>query len=134
MSRVTTRVEIPKNADKFLILIDDIVEKEEALAPNGVLSTDDLTKLKALKTIANDSNVAMKAAKKLAEEKTAARDFAFGRTKGQGVNTPDTCEFFVTKLRDKLLADNKTNPKVLGEWGFVVDSSPKAKKKAEPKP
>lgn len=58
-----------------------------------------------------------------AEEKTRERDNAFGRAEGQGVDTPNTCEFFVTQVRDLVLAKNKTNPKVLGEWGFEVNDS-----------
>lgn len=134
MGKSNVRVVIPRNADEFLILINDIIAKETALAPNGTLSPADLAKLTTLKTAASSANDAMKAAKKLAEEKTAERDLAFGRAKGQGVDTPDTCDFLVTQLRDMLLAANKTNPKKLGEWGFVVNDSPAPKKKTEPKP
>jgi len=116
MGKSNVRVVIPGNADDFILLINEIITKETALAPNGTLSPAELAKLTSLKTAASNANDAMKSAKKLAEEKTAERDLAFGRTKGQGVDTPDTCEFLVTQLRDMLLASNKTNPKKLGEW------------------
>ena len=35
--------------------------------------------------------------------------------------------------RDLLLGVYRDNPKILGEWGFVVDDSPKAAKKSEVK-
>lgn len=127
------RVVIPKNADEFIILIDNIIAKEEALGPNGMLSAAELQKLKDLRALAFDANKEQKQLTKKAEDKTKERDLAFGRAQGQGVDTPDTCEFLVTKLRDKALSEHKQNPKALGAWGFVVDDSPKAKKK-EPKP
>lgn len=126
MSSNKFRVVIPTNADEFLILINDIIEKEDTLAPNGTLTAAELLKLKDLYTIAQKANSEKKELERKAEEKTRERDNAFGRAKGQGVDTPDTCEFFVTQLRDLVLARNKTNPKVLGEWGFDVDDSPKA--------
>ena len=123
------RVIIPENADSFITLCDGIIEKEDALAPNGILTPAELLELKAQRLAAFNANKEAKAAEKLAEEKTKARDLILGKADGQGVNTPGTAMFYVTKLRDKVLADNKTNPKVLGEWSFVVDDSPKKKKK-----
>lgn len=120
------RVVIPDNADEFLILIDAIIEKEEAIAPNGVLTPAELAALKQKRETAFKANKEKKEFEKRAEERTRDRDNALGRAKGQGVDTPDTCEFYVTQLRDLVLARNKTNPKVLGEWGFDVDDSPRA--------
>jgi hypothetical protein len=34
--------------------------------------------------------------------------------------------FFVTAARDLLCAQNKGNEHKLGDWGFIVDSSPQA--------
>ena len=125
------RVVIPSNADEYLILLKDIINREDNLAPNGMLSAAELQVLKDKRDEANKANDEKKALEKLAEEKTRERDNAFGRAKGQNVDTPDTCVYFVTKVRDKALSENKTNPKAIGAWGFVVDDSPKAKK--EPK-
>jgi hypothetical protein len=125
------RVVIPTNADAFITLCDEIIEKEEELAPNGILSAAELQELKDLRTDAAKANKEAKQLEKQAEDKTKARDLCLGKANGQGVATPGTALFFVTKLRDKALADNKTNPKAIGEWGFVVDDSPKKKK---PKP
>lgn len=129
MSNNKVRVVIPKNADEYLILIDDIIAEETDLAPNGTLNAAELAKLVTLRGIAFDANKKRKEFEKAAEDKTKERDLAFGRAKGQNVDTPDTCDFLVTKVRDKALAENKTNPKALGKWGFVVDDSPKTKKK-----
>ena len=36
--------------------------------------------------------------------------------------------------RDLLLVANRTNPKALGDFGYIVDDSPQAKAKAKPAP
>lgn len=123
MANNKVRVVIPNNADEYLILIDDIITHEQALAPNGMLTAAELQQLQDLRETAFKANKEKKDLEKRAEQKTRERDLAFGRAKGQGVDTPGTCEFLVTKLRDKALAENKTNPKALGAWGFVVDES-----------
>jgi hypothetical protein len=123
MANNKVRVVIPDNADEFIILIDDIIEKEESLAPDGTLSSVELNVLKAQRETAHKANKEKKRLEKLSEEETQKRDLAFGRAEGQGVDTPDTCEYFVTMLRDLLLAKNKQNPKVLGEWGFEVNDA-----------
>lgn len=128
------RVVLPRNADAFIGLIDLIVEKEEALAPNGKMSAAELTELKGYRAIALAAAKESDSLKRKSEEKTAERDRALGRAADQGVDTPGTCAFLVTMLRDRLLADNKTNPKVLGEWGFTVNDSPAPKKKGSTKP
>ncbi len=126
MANNKVRVVIPQNADEYLILIDRIIAQEDKLPPNGMLNATELQQLKDLREEAFKANKEKGDYERLAEEKTRTRDLAFGRAKGQGVNTPNTCEYLVTKVRDKALADNKTNPKALGAWGFEVDDSPRS--------
>lgn len=126
------RVIIPDNADELIGLIELIIAKETAVAPNGVLTPAELTELQDYRQKGADANAAQKQFYKDAEEKTKMRDLALGTHKGATVNQPGSAMYLVTYLRDALLAKNKTNPNVLGEWGFVVDTSPK--KKAEPTP
>lgn len=125
MASNKVRVVIPENVTEYLLLVKNITDKEDALAPNGTLSPAELQTLKDLASTAFKANEEKKAAEKLAEERTRDRDNALGRAEGQGVDTPNTCDFLVTQLRDLLLAKNKTNPKVLGEWGFEVDDAVK---------
>ena len=132
MASNKVRVVIPENVTDYLLLIKNIADKEDALAPNGTLSPAELQALKDLGIAAFKADEAKKAAEKLAEEKTRERDNALGRAEGQGVDTPNTCDFFVTQLRDLLLAKNKTNPKVLGEWGFEVDEAVSGKDDTPP--
>ena len=125
MASNKVRVVIPENVTEYLLLVKNIVEKEDSLAPNGTLSPAELQTLKDLGITAYKADVEKSAAEKKAEEKTRERDNALGRAEGQGVDTPNTCDYFVTQLRDLLLAKNKQNPKVLGEWGFEVDDAVK---------
>ena len=125
MASNKVRVVIPENVTEYLLLVKNIVEKEDSLAPNGTLSPAELQALKDLGITAYKADAEKKVAEKKAEEKTRERDNALGRAEGQGVDTPNTCDYFVTQLRDLLLAKNKQNPKVLGEWGFEVDDAVK---------
>lgn len=128
------RVIIPDNADEFITLAELIIAKEQALAPNGILSPQELTALQDLRQKGFDANKLQQQLYKDAEEKTHERDNALGLGKGARVDIPGTAMFLVTKVRDSVLAANKTNPQVLGEWGFTVDSSPKKKSNQPPVP
>lgn len=126
------RVIIPENVDEFITLASDIITKEQSLAPNGNLSPAELSDLIKLRDDGKKASDEQKAAYKKAEELTITRDNALGTGKKSKVNQPGTALFWVTSLRDILLAKNKTNPKVLGEWGFEVDDSPKGGDEPEP--
>ena len=126
------RVIIPENIDEFLNLLNLIIAKEESLAPNGNLTPAELTELTALRDDGKKASDSQREAYRMAEEFTITRDNLLGTGKKISVNQPGTAMYSITALRDILLAKNKTNPKVLGEWGFEVDDSPK--KKDEPKP
>jgi hypothetical protein len=120
------RVLIPKNADDMIHLIDRILEKENNLDADATLSAEELQALAALRDTGKKANDAQQALRKQAEEEVVRRDNALGTGQNGRVNVPTSAKYLVAKLRDLLLAQNKTNPKVLGEWGFVVDSSPQA--------
>ena len=120
------RVIIPENVDAFITLVSDIITKEQSLGPNGNLTPAELAQLEQLRNDGKKASDEQKAAYKKAEELTITRDNLLGTGKKAKVNQPGTALYQVTALRDILLAKNKTNPKVLGEWGFEVDDSPKA--------
>lgn len=122
------RVIIPENPDQLIELLNLAIDKEESLAPNGILSPAELSQLKDLRDGAQKANAEQKELYKKAEELTRTRDNALGLN--LKVTQPGTARYVITGLRDILLAKNKTNPKILGEWGFEVDDSPK--KKDEP--
>ena len=126
------RVIIPENADLLIHLLDNAIAKEQTLAPNGTLTAAELAELIALRDTGKDANDKQQQHYKKAEELTVTRNNALGITAGMSVDQPGSAMYLITSLRDLLLARNKTNPKVLGEWGFDVDDSPK--KKEEPLP
>ncbi len=128
------RVIIPENPDELLDLMDETIEKEQALAPNGTLTAQELTDYIAFRDTAKLANKQQKEAYKKAEELTVTRNNALGIAEGMSVDQPGTGMFFLTSLRDLLLARNKTNPKKLGEWGFVVDDSPQPHKTSNNQP
>lgn len=125
------RINVPKTADEFIELMDSIIEKENALAPNGMLSPGELTAMTALRDTAKSSNKLQKQLHKDAEEATEGRDVALGMT---SVDTPGTGMYYVTMVRDLILAKNKQNPHKAGEWGFEVDDSPQGGAPTPPNP
>ena len=128
------RVIIPENVDAFITLVSDIITKEQSLGPNSNLTLIELNQLITLRDTGKAASDEQKAAYKKAEELTITRDNLLGTGKKAKVNQPGTALYQVTALRDILLAKNKTNPKVLGEWGFEVDDSPKAGEPTPPTP
>ena len=120
------RVVIPVNVAELIELCNLIIEKEDSLAPNGTLTPAELTDLKNLRDVAQKTDKAQAKLHRDAEEETAKRNNALGITDGMSVDQPGSVLYLVTMLRDLLLGRNKINPKVLGEWGFEVDESPKS--------
>lgn len=121
------RVIIPLNPDLLIHLLDSAIEKEQSLAPNSTLTPQELSDLSGFRDIAKKSNEEQQKLYKKAEELTGTRNNALGITDGISVDQPGTGMYLLTALRDLLLARNKTNPKVLGEWGFNVDDTPQSK-------
>jgi hypothetical protein len=128
------RVIIPLNPDLLIHLLDSAIEKEQQLAPNGTLTPQELNDLENLRSTAKKSNDEQQKLYKKAEELTVTRNNALGITEGISVDQPGTAMYLITALRDLLLARNKQNPKVLGEWGFNVDDSPQKKGDVPPTP
>jgi len=126
------RVIIPANVYDLLVLISLIIEKEQALAPNGTLTAAELQQLIDLRDIAFKAEKEQAKLHRDAEEETAKRNIALGIAEGMSVDQPGSALYLVTMLRDLLLGRNKTNPKVLGEWGFNVDDSPQKKDDTPP--
>jgi hypothetical protein len=129
-----SRVIVPRNPDDLTGLIDLIIQKETALGASKTFTDAELTSLSNFNEIAKKASADQKEYKRLSEEKTVERDNALGLTKGMSVDQPGSAMFLVTQLRDILLTKNKTNAKVLGEWGFEVDDSPQPSKPPKANP
>ncbi len=125
-----SRIILPRNPDDVLALMDSIIKKEESLAPNGNLSA---TELKDLKTYYATALAARKQQILLynqAEEQTKAYENALGTD--AKIDQPGNAKYIYTGLRDILAGKNKSNLKMLADWGFdVVDeAAPKKPKNA----
>ena len=67
MASNKVRVVIPENVTEYLLLVKNIVEKEDSLAPNGTLSPAELQTLKDLGITAYKADVEKSAAEKKSE-------------------------------------------------------------------
>lgn len=119
-----TRVKIPKKPDEMLTLVGDIIIRENANPAESNLSPAEIVELTGYRDAGRTANNLQKELSRQAEEQTGIRNNALGLGDGQKVDVPGSAMYLITKLRDILLAKNKTNPKALGNWGFEVDDSP----------
>ncbi len=113
------RVIIPKNADDLIALAKAIGVKHTADGAGSVLAGLNMTDLAAKATAADTQNQASAKAYRDAELATQNRDNALGTDR----STQGTVSYYVTAVRDLLLALNKGNEQKLGDWGFTVDQS-----------
>lgn len=126
MANLKGRIKIPKNADDLIKLAENISAKHTADGANSPLAKLNMTDLAAKATTAKTNHTSAQALQKQAEKATENRNVALGTKKGQKSSTPGTVLFYVTSVRDMLLGLNKGNEQALGDYGFVVDKSPKA--------
>lgn len=127
MSKRNVRVEIPANPIDLLELAKKVSNKHIADGASSPLNAMVDNKWSDSQPHIDDAIAKHKAAeefKKKMEEAYRERDKHFEAIMGS-----------VKSSRDVLLGINSKNPKALGNWGYVVNDSPKAKKeKGESKP
>ncbi|MGH7975790.1 MAG: hypothetical protein ACREC8_03915 [Limisphaerales bacterium] len=114
------RVIIPKNPEELIALAKSIGAKHTADGAGSPLSSLNMADLTAKTTTADTQNQASAQAYRDAELATQNRDDALGTDR----STQGTVSYYVTAVRDLLLALNKGNEQKLGDWGFTVDQSP----------
>lgn len=115
MSRKTTKVEIPKNADELLILLHQVLAKNAADGVDSPIKSLHMSVMQDKTDIAEASQAASKNYERMSQIETAKRDEAIGTAQ-----TTDSALYILTQVRDLLLTIYKSNPKMLGEWGFTV--------------
>ena len=115
MARKTTKVEIPKNADDLLILMNNVLAKNAADGAASPLKTLNMEAMQSKSEVAGAAQAKSKEYERLSQIETANRDDAIGTAQ-----TLDSALYILTQARDLLLTINKANPKMLGEWGFNV--------------
>lgn len=125
MANPNQRVEIPKNAEEKLDLAAKVYKKHTAMA-----TTSPLNSLQTHTWAVNGPQVATTLTlhlqaedlKRQAEEAYRKRDLIMN----------EITESLLAS-RDLLLGVYRDNPKILGEWGFVVHDTARATKKSETK-
>jgi len=124
MARKNVRVVIPTNADEMIALAVLVLAKAAADGPTGPLSGLDLVEFQAKTTTAGAQETRAKQMERDAELATEARNLALGTDKTQSSETPATVNFFLRSSVSVLLGRYRDNPHKLGEYGFVVDTTP----------
>jgi hypothetical protein len=126
MARQTFRVVIPSNPEKKLDLAELVLAKhttDGASSPLNALVDNNWTtngpKVAAARALQDDITQREKDLENLYKQRNLLLAPVTESLKGS---------------RDALVGIHRSNPKKLGDWGFVVNDSPKAKKKDEPKP
>ena len=114
------RVQISKNAEKLLNLAQLIAKKHLELGVNSPLRVLDWDKQADNVKITLELHKQAKEYQRLAEQAHEKRDKLVA-----------PLDDLVKQTRDLLKALYRTEPKKLGEFGFVVDESPKKKKPKE---
>ena len=117
------RINIPSNPDQLIQLAQTIRDKHVALGTASPLNgIPDIADFSGQVDAADSGNTDAKDFAQKSETAIEARDNALG----PDTTTPGGVRFFVTAARDLLCAQNKGNEHKLGDWGFIVDSSPQA--------
>ena len=120
------RIVIPRNPDELIKLLKLVLDKHAADGASSALKDVEMSPLGAMTATADKENKDGEAFRKKAETCTELRDQALGlHTKSIEAGT---ALFILLKVRDTLAARFKGQEQKLGDWGFTVDASPKAKK------
>ena len=119
------RIEIPKNPDDLIKLLEKVTTKHEKDAANSPLKDLEMSPFKSLTAEAKKQHSDGEDFRKKAESCTQARDLALGT--GRKAVEKGTALFILLKIRDTLMGRYKGEEQKLGDWGFAVDASPKAK-------
>ena len=126
MANQNVRVQIPRNVTELLTLAENIYEKHQADAAASPLNTlqdanwkDNGDKIAQAQALDEKAKQMQKDLEGLFEQRDLLVQPLLATVKAS---------------RDLLLGIYTSNPKKLGDWGFSVDDSPKAKKDDGTKP
>jgi len=135
MSRVTTRVDLPKSSpDQMVKLAAAVQKKHVADGAQSPLSEADMKLVSDLLTEAQAKRAEASALIARAEALNGQAANLIGVAKGQTSKTPGTLYFQLCKIRDLLLPLNRGTENNLELWGFhVVIGQAAAPRKREKK-
>ncbi len=123
------RVNIPANVDKLIQLSQSVLAKRVALGAASPLSGLKIAEWTANTATADIENKRAAQLRLDAEKATQNRDNAISDN-----TDPLGVEFNVKSARDILMALNKGNEQLLGDWGFDVDTSARPSGPTPPTP
>ena len=120
MPKNNIRVKIPTNPTDQIKLLGAVQAKHGAAGAGSPLSS---LKWKEIDAALADADTHDKQASQF--QKDMEREY-----RDRDVSMPAVTQA-LRDARDLLLVANRTNPKALGDFGFIVDDSPQAKAKAK---
>ncbi|MBI1225824.1 MAG: hypothetical protein GC192_11355 [Bacteroidetes bacterium] len=115
------QVVIPRNPDKMVKLVIDIIKKHQDDGAASILSVFDMTALQNANNTAAAKLAQAEAANRNKETATQARNNALGAAKGQSSKVPGTVSYIIRSIRDILLGIYRGQEQKLGDWGFEVN-------------
>lgn len=125
MASPNIRVIIPDNVIEKIELSDRVIAKHLADGAGSQLLGLNMADFEGKNTISKTKHALAKQLERDAENATEDRDLALGIHESQNAQTPGTVDFYLRSIRDVLLGLHKGQEQNLGDWGFVVDTSPK---------
>jgi hypothetical protein len=123
-------INIPENPDGVIKLLDDIIEKEDSLAPNGTLSKEELEELKKYRDAAKEARRLQQDYLNKSQEQTRKMDNALGGN--ASVSQKGSAKYIYTSLKKQLSGKYQDNLKTLTQWGFNVVDDPEKRKPEQP--
>ena len=132
MGKRNLRVEIPRNSDDLLKLAKLIIAKHLADGVNSKLAGMDMSRFTDKTTEADDHHILGAQLRRDSEKSTERRDHSLGLARGQKSTEEDTVIYFVTSARDLLMGLYRGQEHELGDYGFIIATSPKTKRPDPP--
>lgn len=116
---------IPNNVDELHTLSGDILDKNTLDGASSLLSPLDMADMQAKHDLSVQYHAEAQQLLLDRENAVEQRNLALGKEDEQQSITPGTVLYFVTAIRFVLTGIYLGEERMLGDWGYVVNSSPK---------
>lgn len=124
MGKRTVTIKLSKaNPEKFLTLLEDIVEQNTDLGPASPFASGDLVDMPAFAARVAAARAKRNEALQYYAQAEAAMDesrYLLGTAAGQKITTTGTCYNVSNRIKRILLSVHDDNPEELSLWGFDV--------------
>lgn len=126
MKTRTFSVIVPDNPDLLLALASRIWKKHQQDGDNSILPTLLMESFQIKLGIARAENTRSKDLDRLKEKLIEERNLLLGLHRTQNAYSEGTVRYFVTAVRDVLLGHYRGSERMLGNWGYAVNTPKKA--------